>query len=494
MNTKDIFKPVKFELTSIIDSLEERTFTNLQKVLKLYNNIIIKSYDDHKLAMITNNFNKVSCNVNVLERECRSIIIEKSTLDIICYSYDDIYYNSDAKNYLLENNNNIQIQECFEGTFLSIYYFDGEWHISTRKCLDAKKSKWTNDKSYFILFEECCEDTFENFTRNLKEEYCYFFVLVHHENKNIVDYSEYFNDPTYKKIYHVLTRKAKTFEEVNICDTSIFNTDVRYDNPIIFSDYSILDNENRNDKLILPIKLEGLIVKCYNQNNGKNIILKFQTNSYQMMSLLKPNHNNIYKSFIELYQHGMLKRHLEYFPGNIKISNPLFKEKPYDTIGIIDATFKVITSELFELYKAVWCLKNGSHKNKELYNILSNEYKTILYKIKGIYYKKKENFINSKINKDDKILQSNNGLRIFDIYTLLKNYETKELIKLMHARKKMKSITDSDNDNDNDKIYEQFRLISSKCDRISLKMIAILLNNMFPDDTCQIIDDNVIDI
>ena len=154
----------------------------------------------------------------------------------------------------------------------------------------------------------------------------------------------------------------------------------------------------------------------------------------------------------------------------------------------------MITSELFELYKAVWCLKNGSHKNKELYNILSNEYKTILYKIKGIYYKKKENFINSKINKDDKILQSNNGLRIFDIYTLLKNYETKELIKLMHARKKMKSITDSDNDNDNDKIYEQFRLISSKCDRISLKMIAILLNNMFPDDTCQIIDDNVIDI
>ena len=42
------------------------------------------------------------------------------------------------------------------------------------------------------------------------------------------------------------------------------------------------------------------------------------------------------------------------------IYNPLFKEKPYDTIGIIDATFKVITSEMFELFKSLWSFKKSS--------------------------------------------------------------------------------------------------------------------------------------
>ena len=37
------------------------------------------------------------------------------------------------------------------------------------------------------------------------------------------------------------------------------------------------------------------------------------------MSALKPNNNNIYMSFVELYQQDLLKKYLNYFPENTKI-------------------------------------------------------------------------------------------------------------------------------------------------------------------------------
>merc|ERR1712065_57089 len=96
-------------------------------------------------------------------------------------------------------------------------------------------------------------------------------------------------------------------------------------------------------------------------------------------------------SFIELYQNDMLKRHLEYFPGNSKFDTS--GDEVYDTIGIIDAVFKVQTSELFELFRSLYNLKDCSHKNEELYNILPTEYTIALYRIRGIYYKKKKSIL-----------------------------------------------------------------------------------------------------
>ena len=84
--------------------------------------------------------------------------------------------------------------------------------------------------------------------------------------------------------------------------------------------------------------------------------MKFQTNSYQFMSLLKPNTNNVYMSFIELYQQDLLKKHIEYFPGNSKLVVDDLNET-YDTIGVVDASFKVLTSELYEIFKHLYDLK-----------------------------------------------------------------------------------------------------------------------------------------
>ena len=122
-------------------------------------------------------------------------------------------------------------------------------------------------------------------------------------------------------------------------------------------------------------------------------------------------------------------------------------------------------------------LKDCSHKNESFYKVLPNEYTIALYKIRGIYYRKKEKYIKNKnVNEETNYTYS---LKIFDIYNLLKKkYDTKELLKLFRARKLIMAQFQN-NTSQNGIILNN---ISNKCDKVSIKMTSILLNKMFPKD------------
>ena len=112
---------IKFNLKNYIDSLDIKSFECLSSYLK--ENKIKITYDDNSnLVLLSNSFKE---NINEVQSECRSMILDKTNLDIICYSFDNILYNNDAKNEFLKiNPDNFIIQECFEGTLLSVYYYD----------------------------------------------------------------------------------------------------------------------------------------------------------------------------------------------------------------------------------------------------------------------------------------------------------------------------------------------------------------------------------
>ena len=280
-NMKD-YQGLKLELQTLIDSLEDRTFSNFKAtLLDKTTNIYIKEWNDSNLFMITNNFTKKTLNFTNLERECRSVILDKDTLNIVCYSYDDIYYNQDAKDFLIKNNSfDKSIQECFEGTLLSVFYYNDKWNISTRRCIESSKSKWNSNKSHFDMFLECINIEFNKFTSYLDKENNYFFVIVHHQNKHIVDYTEHFQDDNYKKIIHVMTRRQNDHSEIESTDdvqwlktpTFIIPKNIVYktienkleiDKTVDMKDFTKLDELNKENKLDLPVKSEGLIVKMY---------------------------------------------------------------------------------------------------------------------------------------------------------------------------------------------------------------------------------------
>ena len=169
----------------------------------------------------------------------------------------------------------------------------------------------------------------------------------------------------------------------------------------------------------------------------------------------------IFTGFINLYQNNKL---VECFKTNVnfqnykKIVNPLNTNESYDTVGIVDAVFKVLTSELFELYKLFWD-NEGGHKNKDLYEILPKEYKNILFHVRGIYMKK-------------------DIIRLGDIYNYLKSVSSNDIENLLRIRKLMINWTKLNTKNDN---LKKFSGVSSKCDKVHYKLIAIYTNKLFPE-------------
>ena len=59
------------------------------------------------------------------------------------------------------------------------------------------------------------------FIEKLDENLTYHFVLIHHENKNIVNYENKFG-PDYKKACFIFARDKQTNQEINSCIFIIF--------------------------------------------------------------------------------------------------------------------------------------------------------------------------------------------------------------------------------------------------------------------------------
>jgi hypothetical protein len=137
-----------------------------------------------------------------------------------------------------------------------------------------------------------------------------------------------------------------------------------YENKVSFASYDntgfifvperveSLENFNISSKIIKyneEPSNEGVVVKVWNSSMNKYHLIKLQTMDYQFAQVLGTS-KNIFKGFIYLYQNGRL---FEYFQQKDnaqsirKIVNPLNTSESYDTTGVIDAVFKVCTSELF---------------------------------------------------------------------------------------------------------------------------------------------------
>ena len=147
-----------------------------------------------------------------LVNECNGIILEKNTFKIVCYTFNKCSDSTDLQ--VIGQNidlNNLFLEKSIEGTLIRLFYYNNKWNASTKKCIDASRSKWLSEKNFLQLFEECIEEYGEvnEFMNNLNTSYCYSFILMHPENKIVVNY-------TNPSLYHISTRDLISLNEVDI--------------------------------------------------------------------------------------------------------------------------------------------------------------------------------------------------------------------------------------------------------------------------------------
>lgn len=463
------------DIMQYLQTSKHMTLEDLRKSL-YHDGVLMKIYDN--LSLLYCPFgNKVKTKLN---RSVRSIIINNETRQVISHTGNEPVLNNDGVTFLLSDtyNNtygyNKQLcYESFEGTLLTFYYNNG-WGVSTRRCIDARESKYNSEKSHYDLMLEVLSvngDTFETFTNKLDTTKSYYFILIHHETQSVIDYTSRFGE-NYKKLCLVGVRNSEL----------TLDTDVSFitDTIILPPEMSLNSIYNMDDTNVYnKPTYEGIIIISFD-NNNKDTIIKLQTQSYQFYNIT--HDNNISKGYLYLYQQNKLSS----FLADQKVR--CINNQKYDIISLTDSVFKVVSSELYELFKLLWDIQTGkqiqSKPHVDLYTLLPKEYKDVLYTIRGTYYSKKSEFFNKKNTKPDLSQDDYRAslLRPSDIFNILKKLNIDLLYGLLKGRLGMynkfniQTISDT-----NYNAYKLFGLCSLKCSPYYMSKCNSFISLLFTD-------------
>ena len=364
---------------------------NILKKYHLWPSMQIKKYKGtDNLVLLHNTYVRSdTSSYQALYEQCRSVVLDfsKSIGDNIVVTYSNsIPERIIINDYELKYYKDTDIcYEAYDGTMISVYYYNNEWYFGTTSCPDANSSKFSHPtKKHGNMFDEVLELMFKDqlseedlldnkvlslklrtlFTSNLNPMYAYEFVLVHHENSHIIDYTSELGEK-YKCIFHVNTKNRTTLIEENIDIRPLESLGIKYPrkfNNAIEAVYYIRDN-NQNSY--------GFIVKNMNNNNILKLY-KVSTDRIQFREETDPCNPNLWYNIVMVYMKNRndykINDYINYYAVNI--------EYPIDNYGnsidptyLVHTTISTIKDIIYKLYIATtnyYPKYNRFKMNKEL--------------------------------------------------------------------------------------------------------------------------------
>jgi hypothetical protein len=447
---------IKFNFLSLLNILDNINYNNLYEYFSKNHkyNLFVKKYNDNEhLLMIHNNQNNTTKTENEIYKECRSIIID--TYDkpsIISYSHDNVLYST-IEEIKIEDND--IIEESYEGTMVNIFNYNDKWYFSSTKCPSIDNSYFfTDKKSHGEMLDDIlkqyypdAENARDEFVKNLNKNKCYFFIILHHENKYIVDYSNVYGS-NYKRLVHIIIRDKDTqIEEYDTLKLGYLIKPTKFSNLIEAKEWL-----NKNESNDCCYK-EGLIIKRRNPENNKNILIKIPSDRYTSIRIEKPNYSNVWVGCIEIFQ----RNNSSYSPDNyLQLYYPDKVKSNLDVTGILHLIFKNISYELYSIYMYFtdYNQTDGKYekKNTSVFNKLFNNHqlKTFNNQIQKLqYYQYK--YLKRSFRQNDVLNHLRNHTCPKDIYNMIK--EHKVLVNSEHFHEIFKKFDNLDKINKYIDIY-----------------------------------------
>lgn len=170
--------------------------------------ITIKEDNDYyllKYSQIDSDFSYSIC------RECRGLIVDKSTLMPIALSFKK-FFNHCEKYADTIDWETAKVQEKLDGSKILLFWdkHQDKWKMCTSGCLDAYQAPVNNNINFGQLFEKAVNNmgySLDEWTSTkLSPKYCYTFELVSPENRIVVPYKE-------TNIYLIGQRNVESWEE-----------------------------------------------------------------------------------------------------------------------------------------------------------------------------------------------------------------------------------------------------------------------------------------
>lgn len=201
-----------------------------------------------------------------LVKEARGIIFYKPTWTPVRMAFEK-FFNYGEENAAEIDWNTARVQAKIDGSLLSIWYHNGEWHYSSNGMIDAKEVRLTGfncDKDeekihfsktlyeIFLLTLSNANISLTDFLSRLNPKHCYTFEICSPYNKVVVQYEK-------PLIFHTGTRDMETLNEIE--------EDIGILKPTEYQLSNIEDVVSAAN--ILPENNEGYVVVDSNYNRLK---------------------------------------------------------------------------------------------------------------------------------------------------------------------------------------------------------------------------------
>ena len=332
---------------TLIQILKNNHFWPVIKVKKFKNN--------NNLCLLHNSYKRNDVTeFQDLYDKCRSVVLDFSKSignNVVISISNSIPIRSTISNYMnsiMETGDNCYT--ALDGTGVTVYYHNGNWHFGSSSCPDINSSKFSNkDKTHGYMFDEILYTIYKNkvdindpnisailrnlFTSNLSPLYSYDFVIIHHKNKHVIDYSEIMGED-YQYLFHINTRNRITLKEENIDNYPLAYLNIRYPYKFPTIDEAIQFASNNNNYGFIVKKND----KIYKISNDA-VLHKEEVNAY--------NHNKWY-NLLYVYMLQKDNYNINEFVNDFYSDN--HADIPNNIYDIINANFNIIKNIIYNLY------------------------------------------------------------------------------------------------------------------------------------------------
>lgn len=293
-------------------------------------NVRTKDGELSDLYLLVSNEDVVHHGVDALKLQCNGIILEKETNKVVCACQNKFVsvIKEEMKSILVENEKSVvchndrgvRVEYCEDGTVMRLYNYKNNWYTATTKCMDARDSYWSSEKTFDDMF-------WETFDRScidkIDKNYTYVFILLHSENRIVVKHNK-------NNLVYISRINNDNMEEDY---RNVFPFAWR---PRVIQHFSLDDM----DSYYWPQK-RGVIIKIRENTNWTMYKIDFDT--YSHIKEVRGNIPNIRMRYLELLGEESLQKDLEKYYSEHRM------------------LFGDIRKELFKLVKTIHLLYVDSH-------------------------------------------------------------------------------------------------------------------------------------
>ena len=188
----------------VVDYIKEHPDTWKADLAK----IGIRISDSHPKLMLLKYGKDNSDFSNPIVRECRGLVLEKGTLDVVSVSFDK-FFNLGEPNCAEIDWPSAKVTQKMDGSLVTLFWYDGKWDLKTNGAIDARDVQTPSNpkKSLYDLFLEAERKQPIGWDLLNKDE-CYSFELMAPENRVIIEYPE-------PMIRFLMARNRVTGEELD---------------------------------------------------------------------------------------------------------------------------------------------------------------------------------------------------------------------------------------------------------------------------------------